>query len=318
MGVLKVSEFRNGGWPEAGNATGLSKHYCEQLEAGHILLFTETPFRLKRDDRQFLLNVRQSNANYHKNISYRPCENRIRGVNRHGTDVERLRNIMRAYSQNVSAFISTFLAPYAGGLRLDFASFRPIEEQGRKMSIKARNDLLHVDAFPTRPMNGDRILRVFTNIHPTRPRAWVTANTFDVLAAQMAIDSGLLAIARQSRSSVHRVLHEISRALGRMGLPLKDRSPYDRFMLSFHDYLKQNEGFQRNCPKYHWDFAPNSTWIVFTDMVPHAVLWGQFALEHTFIISTDVLRRPDRAPVHILESLAGIPLTYAKSYRPAA
>src|SRR5215831_2230509 len=107
---------------------------------------------------------------------------------------------MRTYSRNVSAFVRTFLSPYAEGVRLDFASFRPVEEQGRKMPLKARNDLVHVDAFPTRPTNGDRILRVFTNIHPTLPRGWVTGDTFNVLAVQMAADSGLPAIARHGRS----------------------------------------------------------------------------------------------------------------------
>ena len=29
------------------------------------------------------------------------------------------------------------------------------------MRLRARNDLLHVDSFPTRPVRGDRILRVF-------------------------------------------------------------------------------------------------------------------------------------------------------------
>jgi hypothetical protein len=77
MSVLIVPDFRNNDWPETGDASGPSKHYCEQLESGHILLFTETPFPLNSDDRQFLLDVRQSNAQYHKNISYRPGEDRI-------------------------------------------------------------------------------------------------------------------------------------------------------------------------------------------------------------------------------------------------
>jgi hypothetical protein len=121
MGVLTVPNHTNNDWPETRDASGLSKHYCEQLELGHILLFTETPFPLSSDDRQFLLTVRQSRAQYHKNISYRPGEDRIRGVDRCGIDVKTLRNIMRTYSRNVSAFVRTFLSPYAKGIRLDFA-----------------------------------------------------------------------------------------------------------------------------------------------------------------------------------------------------
>ena len=317
MRVPMVSGSRNNCWTETNDAC-LPRHYCEELELGHILLFTETPFSLDSKDREFLLGVRQSSAGYHKNISYRLREDQIRGVDRRSVDVERLRNVMQTYARNVSAFVCRFLSPYAEGFRLDFASFRPIEEQGRKMSIKASNDLLHIDAFPTRPTNGDRILRVFTNIHPTQPRDWVTTDTFEVLAAQMALDSGLTAVAGQSRRWPYKSLHQIRRVLRRMGLPLKDRSPYDRFMLLFHDYLKRNEKFQKTCPKYHWSFAPNTTWLVFTDMVPHAVLSGRFALEQTFIIPRRVLLRPDFAPVHILESLAGVELTHPTSVLGAA
>jgi hypothetical protein len=89
-------------------------------------------------------------------------------------------------------------------------------------------------------------------------------------------------------------------------------------MLLFHDYLKQNETFQKSGKKQQWEFPPNTTWIVFTDMVSHAVLSGQFALEHTFIVSRSVLVRPECAPVHILESLAGVPLTDSTRVRPAA
>src|SRR5690349_1309833 len=126
MGVLTVPNLRDNGSREMRDANAASKHYCEQLESGHILLFSDTPFPLNADDRQFLLAVRQSSTRYHKNISYRPGEDRIRGIDRCGMDVETLRNIMRTYSRNVSAFFRAFLSPYAKGVRLDFASFRPI------------------------------------------------------------------------------------------------------------------------------------------------------------------------------------------------
>ena len=33
------------------------------------------------------------------------------------------------------------------------------------------------------------------------------------------------------------------------------RTPYDMFMLGFHDYLKENADFQKNCPKNPiWNF----------------------------------------------------------------
>jgi hypothetical protein len=49
--------------------------------------------------------------------------------------------------------------------------------------------------------------------------------------------------------------------------------------------------------------------MVFTDMVTHAVLSGQFALEQTFLIARRSLTLPEQAPVAVLERLAGKPLT---------
>ena len=64
------------------------------------------------------------------------------------------------------------------------------------------------------------------------------------------------------------------------------------------------------CSRTQWEFSPQSTWLAFTDMVSHAVLSGQFALEQTFIISKSVLVLPDKAPVRVLERIAGCPLTF--------
>jgi len=87
------------------------------------------------------------------------------------------------------------------------------------------------------------------------------------------------------------------------------RSPYDRFMLSFHDYLKKNAEYQQSCPKYRFEFPPGATWLVFTDVVPHSVESGQLAMEQTMIVSQQSLAVPHRAPIAILEKLAGTPLS---------
>jgi hypothetical protein len=246
MGALQVSDFCDGRWQEISKAAELAAHYCRRLEAGDILHFAETPFALDPTEREFLLDVRQSSAGYHKNISYRPREDRIRGAVGKGVDMERLRAVMRGYSQRAAAFISNFLTPYQQGLQLDFASFRPIEERGRKMPLTSRNDLLHVDAFPTRPTNGDRILRLFTNIHPSTPRGWMTTDCFDVLAREMAMDAGLAEMVRKNGSAFRAMQRGFSGMLSRLRIPMKQRSLYDRFMASFHDYLKHNQTFQES------------------------------------------------------------------------
>lgn len=83
------------------------------------------------------------------------------------------------------------------------------------------------------------------------------------------------------------------------------RSPYDEFMLRFHHFLKENAAYQAEARKDTHTFPPGSTWIVFTDMVSHAVLSGQYALEQTLIVAHDSLVLPEKAPIAILERLAG-------------
>ena len=91
-----------------------------------------------------------------------------------------------------------------------------------------------------------------------------------------------------------------------MGLPVADHAPYDKFMLHFHDWLKENTAFQtRKAGKEQLEFPPASTWLVFTDGVPHAALSGQFAMEQTFIVPVDALVAPEVSPIRVLEKMAG-------------
>ena len=281
-----------------------SGELCKQLESGNIVYFPGTPFSFPDEDLKFLLASKQTGASYHKNIAYRPAEDRITGLDKSvGAEADRLRGIMRGYSQRAEKFLAELLSPYAGKWKLDFASYRPLEERGRPARLRARNDLPHVDAFPTRPTNGDRILRLFTNINPTQNRVWITSQTFDVLAPRFAKTIGLPRA--RSRRRIARAARAFARALH---WPGARRSPYDNFMHDCHNAMKEDPAFQQSCPKQRWEFPPNSTWMVFTDFVSHAVLEGQYALEQTFILSHRAMVQAEKAPIAILEKLAGHPL----------
>jgi hypothetical protein len=86
-------------------------------------------------------------------------------------------------------------------------------------------------------------------------------------------------------------------------------SPYDDLMHRCHNTMKEDANFQENTPKNRWEFPPNSSWMVFTDCVSHAVLSGQYALEQTLLIPPGALVEPERSPLKILEALAGRRLT---------
>ncbi len=274
---------------------------CRALEAGHILLFPETPFELSEPERQFLLRRRQTEGGYHKNIAYRPAADRVTGVARQNQEDERrLKELLRAYSGRAVRFAAGLLPRYGAKWRVDYASFRPQEEAGRRLSTHARNDLLHVDSFPSRPTHGDRIFRIFTNVNPAAPRVWRTGETFPELAERFAVSSGILA--GITRPGMARRFLSAARSAG---FPVPVRPPYDEFMHRFHNFLKENEAYQESARAEQIRFPPGSTWMVFTDAVTHSVLSGQYALEQTFLIARESLLFPEVSPIAVLERIAG-------------
>jgi hypothetical protein len=307
--LVKIEDFLpQQGWVPPSAAATRSRECCEQLEAGKVLFMDRIPYVFPKADREFLLSQRQSGSRLHKNVSYRPRQDVLRGAAASPEDEERLHDIMRRYSAEVGRFLAGLLQPYAAHWTLDYASYRPEEEQGRDLPVHKRNDLLHVDSFPTRPMHGRRILRCFTNINPSAPRVWNTTDEFSVLAQKYAADAGLAGFAAKGSRPGNPLVREVKKMFGFKGV---DQSAYDRFMLHFHDYLKERADFQQNCPKVRLEFPPGSTWICFTDSVPHAVLSGRYALEQTFIIGLRGLVTPEKAPIRVLEKIAGSPLASA-------
>jgi hypothetical protein len=297
--LVTVDEPVAPNWPEA-----RAREVCRELECGHIIFLPQSPIEIPHEDRELLLGRKQSSSAYHKNIAYRPLEDRVTGLDRsEAQEAEKLRAILADYSKRSVEFLRTFLAPYVGKWKLEFASFRPIEEKGRAARLHARNDLLHFDSFPTRPTNGAHILRFFTNINPAQSRVWLTSQTFEAFGPLMVKAGGLTASLHnpvvQGMQSLARVLH----------LRGANRSPYDDLMHRCHNAMKEDASFQENTPKNRWEFPPNSSWMVYTDSVSHAVLSGQYALEQTLLIPQAALVEPQRSPLKILESLAGRRLT---------
>jgi hypothetical protein len=285
-----------------------ARAWCAQLEAGEILFFPRTPIAIPQNDLEFLLGQQQTDSSLHKNIAYKPSLDKLSGVDMKtadGATVARLQSIMREYSRSVVTFLTGFLSPYHGNWKLDYASFRPQEEQGRDLSIRRRNDLLHTDAFPTRPTHGARILRFFNNIHPTRTRDWVIGDPFAAIVRQFAPAQ----IAPRPQRAMSRAARSLGRAVGLgAAIPSLKRSPYDDFMMRFHNFLKENPRYQAGCTKYPRQFPPGSSWMVYTDTVPHAVLAGQYALEQTFLVPPEALVAPQTSPLRILEAIAGTAL----------
>jgi hypothetical protein len=295
MGIVTV--------PEPMPAEGAERARLQDaLESGEILLFPRTPFPIPEEDLRFLIGQRQSVGRHHKNVAYRPSTGRLSGQASNDEAVIRgLRDILGRYARRSSDRLAALLPSYARAWSLDYTTFRPVEESGRTLSKHARNDRLHVDAFPTRPTRGGRILRFFSNVHPVAPRKWKTgAETFEALARRLAVSSGVLRRALRPGPAAR-----VRSLAASLGLPAVRRSRYDEFMHRFHNFLKENEGYQEGAEVLFPEFPAGSSWLVFTDMVSHAVLAGRFALEQTFLVPPSAMASPEKSPIAVLERIAG-------------
>ena len=151
---------------------------------------------------------------------------------------------------------------------------------------------MHIDAFPSRPMQGWRILRVFANVNPVAPREWRVGEPFELVAKRFLPQIGS-------------PLPGWPRVLALLGITKQLRTPYDHLMLGIHDRMKADLDYQAYCPQRPVSFPAGSTWTCFTDAVSHATVRGQFAFEQTFYIPVWAMRDPSRSPLRIMERLTG-------------
>jgi hypothetical protein len=166
-------------------------------------------------------------------------------------------------------------------------SFRPVEAAGRASSWRSDDRRLHVDAFPARPTGGARILRVFTNLHPERPRVWRLGEPFEAVLRRFGDRLGT-----PSRAA--------AMALQALGVTRGRRTPYDQLMLRLHDAMKRDAAYQSGAPHTILELPPGATWLAFTDQVSHAVVSGALAFEQTLLVPMRSLRDPASAPLAAL------------------
>ena len=270
-------------------------HAQSALESGAVLYFPNLPFRLGNSEMEFL-DARLTDGKA-KNISLDWSSGKLQGTSAEGEKAERLTAMMERFGAGATHFVKELLPNYAGVERAR-TSYRPVEVEGRVQSVIHDDRLLHVDAFPSRPMgNGRRILRFFANVAPTKAagggaRRWHVGEPFTDFAQKFA-----------PRVRPHFPGH--SWLLARLGVTKGQRSAYDEMMLSLHDAAKLDADYQKHAPHQNVEFPPGSCWLVYTDMVLHAALAGEFALEQTFHFDVAKMGEPDKAPIRVLEKLTG-------------
>jgi hypothetical protein len=272
--------------------TGVKARALAALESGAVLFFPTLAFALAESEREFLdARVADGKA---KNISLDSTTGKMQASSLTGEKADRLAAMIERFGADAATLIDNLL-PYKNVERAR-TSFRPVEVKGRSYSKISDDRLLHVDAFPSRPMRGRRILRFFANVAPQSSRRWQTGAPFEDFAQAFL-----------PRVKPH--LPGKSWAFEKLGVTRGRRGHYDELMLSLHDAAKRDDDFQKNSRHDDVTFPPGSCWLVFTDQVLHAALGGEFALEQTFHLDIDQMAEPARAPIRVLERLSGKSLT---------
>src|ERR1700712_5105155 len=189
----------------------------QSLEQGAVLFFPNLAFALAEREEQFLdAGISDGKA---KNISLDPS-GKLQSTSLTGKRAKDLTAMMARFADSTSTLL-TELLPYRDVERAR-TSFRPVQVKGRSYSKISDDRLLHIDAFPSRPMRGRRILRFFSNVAPNSSRNWHVGQPFEDFA----------------RTFLPRVGPHWpgkSWAFDKLGVTRGRRSRYDELMLSLHD-----------------------------------------------------------------------------------
>ena len=269
-------------------APGVQEAAVRALEGGGVLVLPRVRFELSDAERRYLSPAWSNGRS--KNISLDGAA--LKGARGSEEDLAGLAAMIARFARDAADLVMTLFPRYAPYVKRARTSYRPQPAVGRDVSWRKDDSRLHVDAFPSRPNGGARILRVFTNLNPNEPRVWRVGETFEAMA----------------RTLLPRIRPQVPGSAGLLAalhVTKGRRTPYDHLMLNLHDRAKADLGYQRDCEQQVVPMAPGTTWLCFSDQVMHAAVSGQYMLEQTIHLPVSALYDRDRAPLAILERLTG-------------
>lgn len=253
------------------------------------MYFPNLPFVFAPEERRFL-DPSWSNGR-DKNISLEDDAAALKGMQGTAGEAAALRAVVQRFRTQAIGLVEALFPKYTAHLRKARTSYRPMAVAGRATSWRKDDSRLHVDAFPSRPNHGERILRVFANVNPHgEPRVWRVGEGFEALARRM-----LPNIPKPVPGSAW-LLHALS-------ITKQRRSEYDHIMLQLHDRMKADLDYQATVEQVIQPMAPGSVWICYSDQASHAAMSGQYMLEQTLHVPVDALVEPATSPLRTLERL---------------
>jgi hypothetical protein len=268
-----------------------TREYAAGLEQGCVLYFPRLHFEWREAETRFL-DPRWADPKS-KNISYDGTSNNLAGAVGGPADQGALRALLKRYRSRAVDLIAGLFPHYQNFLRVARTSLRPMRVEGRATSWRKDDSRLHIDAFPSRPNQGERILRVFHNANPRgEPRVWRVGEPFEDMA-------------RRYLPEITPPLPGSAWIMQKLRITKSRRSRYDHIMLQLHDRMKADSEYQQKVPQQTVPFAAGASWICFSDQTAHAAMAGQYLLEQTLHLPPQALYEPARSPLRILERLAG-------------
>ncbi|MFT3814580.1 MAG: Kdo hydroxylase family protein [Acidovorax sp.] len=263
------------------------------LEAGKVLFFPRLAFDLLPAERALLRpEVRDPKA---RNISL-GVDGQLKGAAGDAATQAAVAAMIGRFRTQALGLIGALLPHYVSALRLAPTSYRPMQVETRAQSWRADDRRLHVDAFPSRPNYGERILRVFTNVNPDGvPRVWRVGEPFETVARQFLPRAKPYSA---WQAQVLQALH-VTKSL---------RSEYDHLMLQLHDGMKRDLDYQQRAAQEEVPFPAGAVWVCFSDQTSHAVMSGQYMLEQTLHLPAAHAYDKAASPLAILQRLTGRPL----------
>ncbi len=275
----------------AAESLALQDTAIQSLEVGKLLYFPQLAFAMTPAEKVFLSPEFIQKGG--KNISFDKKTQQLRGANVDATQYPILLTMMERFTDQATALVKGLFPDYAEHLQVARTSLRPAEIKGRQTSVRKDDKRLHVDAFPSTPNQGKRILRVFSNINPNGvDRVWHLGEPFAEVAERFL-------------PTVAKPIPGFARLLQSLRITRAYRTAYDHYMLHIHDQMKMSNSYQQTVTKAELRLPPQTTWIVQTDHVSHAALSGQHLLEQTFYLPIEAMRNPALSPLRVLEKLLG-------------
>ena len=260
------------------------------LEAGKVLHFNNLDFPLSDFEKSFFTSeIRNPKS---RNISLDTSGN-LKGALGNDAIQVGLATMMERFRAQAKALVYTNFPCYIEHLCVAPTSFRPNQVETRNQSWRGDDKRLHVDAFPSRPNYGERILRVFINLNPNDvPRIWRVGEPFEHIVKRFLPDTKPYSLWQ-------------AKLLNIFGITKSFRSEYDHLMLQLHDAMKYDQIYQSNSPQLTIEFPSGSVWMCFSDQASHAAMSGQFMMEQTFHLPEKYQHDTNASPLAILRQHTG-------------